>query len=220
MQVSDCFPNWSALEPAVREGLTRAALPRHAPRGTLLHNGSSECTGLLLVKSGQLRVFIPSEDGREVTLYRLLERDVCLFSAACLVHDLQVELSIQAQQDTDYWLIPPEVYRRLMASSPALAAFTNQLTAGRFSDVVWLIQQILWKRFDQRRAAFLLEERSLSASDALSMTHEAIANHLGTAREVVTRMLKYFRDEGLVRLGRGSIELTDVRGLEALQEKR
>ena len=217
MHISDCFPNWDRLEPQVREELEAAAMARTAKKGELIHNGSAGCTGLILVRSGQLRVFAPSEDGREITLFRLLERDVCLFSAACVIHDLQVELCVQAETDAAFWQISPEVYRTLMERSPALLQFTNQLTAGRFSDVVWLMNQVLWKRFDQRLAAFLLEERALSGSDTLRITHEAIGNHLGTAREVVTRMLNYFRDEGLVRLSRGTVAILDPEALERLK---
>ena len=195
-----------------------AAQPRHAANGTLVHNGSENCTGLILVQRGLLRVYLPSADGREITLYRLLERDICLFSASCMINGLQLDLAIQAEQDTNFWLISPEVYKRLMEQSPALAAFTTELTATRFSDVMWLVNQILWKRMDQRVAAFLLEEAALQGTEVLRLTHETIANHLGTAREVVTRTLKYLRDEGCVELARGTVRIKDASALERLQK--
>jgi CRP/FNR family transcriptional regulator len=83
---------------------------------------------------------------------------------------------------------------------------------------MWLMEQIMWKSFDKRLAAFLVEESNIEGTNLLKVTHEKIANHMGTAREVVTRMLRYFQGEGLVKLTRGAIEITDHDGLEALQE--
>ena len=88
--------------------------------------------------------------------------------------------------------------------------------ATRFSEVMWLIEQIMWKSVDKRLANFLLEEAALENSDVLKLTHETIANHLGTAREVVTRMLRYFQNEGYVKLTRGAVEITDRSGMEEL----
>ena len=90
--------------------------------------------------------------------------------------------------------------------------------AARFSEVMWLVEQIMWKSMDRRVAAFLLEEAAIEDAELLRLTHETIANHLGTHREVVTRMLRYFQDEGMVRLARGSVELLDKKRLEALRD--
>lgn len=218
MMLSDCFPIWDKLDTATQNALVASAQSRHVSAGAIVHNGTERCTGLILVQRGLLRVFSLSDDGREVTLYRLLERDICLFSASCMIQGLQLDLSIQAEQDTDFWLISPEVYKNLMEQSPALSAFTTRLMAGRFSDVMWLVNQILWKRMDQRVAAFLLEEAALQGADTMRLTHETIANHLGTAREVITRTLKYLRDEGCVELARGTVRITDAAALERLQK--
>jgi len=218
MRISDFFPVWDKLEGGVQARLAQSAHRREAKQGDIVHSGAEECTGLLLIESGQLRVCAISEDGREITLYRLLERDICLFSASCAIHDLQLDLFIQAERDTAFYVIPAETYRALMEESAPLAFFTNRLMADRFSDVMWLMGQVLWKRFDQRLAAFLLEERALQGADDLKLTHEAIAGHLGTAREVVTRMLKYFRGEGLVRLSRGTVTIENAEKLRSLAE--
>ena len=185
-------------------------------QGTILHSGSSDCLGLLLVREGQLRAYILSPEGREITLYRLFPRDICLFSASCIMQSIQFDVSIQAEKDTKVWVIPPEVFKGLMESSVPVANYTNQLMASRFSEVMWRMEQIMWQSFDQRLAAFLLEESDLEETPVLKLTHEKIANHLGSAREVVTRMLRYFQEEGLVRLARGTVELLGRKGLEAL----
>ena len=219
MGLGDYFPIWDSLNAAERETLERAAIARTAPKGTLLHNGSADCVGLFVVRSGQLRAFILSEEGREVTLYRLFERDICLFSASCMMKSIQFDVSIEAEKDSELWVIPTDVYKALMGRSAVLANYTNELMAARFSEVMWLMEQIMWKSFDRRLAGFLVRESALDGGTTLRLTHERIAAHMGTAREVVTRMLRYFQDEGLVRLTRGEIELTDPKGLEALAEK-
>ena len=209
MELRDFFPIWNQLASGQQETLIESTIRRAIPKGTLLHNGSMDCTGLLLVEHGQLRAYILSEDGREITLYRLLDGDICLFSASCMMRSIQFEVMIEAEKDTQLWSIPADIYRSVMEQSAPLANFTNEVMADRFSDVMWLLEQILWKRFDQRLAGFLLEESALEGTDVLKITHETIGSHLGNPREVVTRMLRYFQNEGLVKLARGTVEITN-----------
>lgn len=212
------FPIWPQLSGAQQELLSKHLNERKAPKGTVIHGGGAECTGLLLVKAGQLRAYMLSEDGREITLYRLFERDLCLFSASCIMRSIQFDVTIEAEKDSVLYVIPAEIYRQVMAESAALANFTNEIMASRFSEVMWLMDQILWKRFDQRLAGFLLEEANIEGTNTLRITQETIGKHLGNPREVVTRMLKYFSAEGFVRLSRGTVELCDPEGLRALIE--
>ncbi len=217
MEVSDYFPMWDRLSAAQREGLTARAAVRCAKKGAVIQNSGMECRGLLLVRTGQLRAYILSAEGREITIYRLFERDICLFSASRMMRSVQFDITIEAEKDTEFFLIPAEDYKAVMDESAPLANFTNEVMASRFSDVMWLMEQVMWQSFDKRLAAFLLEEALLEDSDCLKLTHEAIGNHLGNPREVVTRMLHYFQSEGMVKLARGQVELTDRDKLEALQ---
>lgn len=217
MRLSEFFPIWERLSAAQQDSLCAHAASRSVKKGAVIHNGSMECTGLLLVKSGQLRACILSAEGREITIYRLFERDMCLLSASCIMRSIQFDITIEAEKDTEFFLIPPEEYKKIMEESAPLANFTNEVMASRFSDVMWLMEQVMWERFDKRLAGFLIEEAALEGTDCLKITHEAIGNHLGNAREVVTRMLRYFQSEGMVKLSRGIVELTDHKKLEALQ---
>lgn len=218
MELEALFPGvWDKLTDAQRRALESAASPRRLEAGEQL-SGAGECVGLLAVRSGRLRAYMISDTGREITLYRLFERDICLFSASCVMRGLQFDVSIEAEQPSEVLVVSPEVYKRVMEESAPLANYTNELMASRFSEVMWLVEQILWKSFDRRLAAFLLEESALESSDELRITHERIAAHLGTAREVVTRMLRYFQSEGLVSLSRGTVRIADRQGLEALAE--
>ena len=219
MEFENYFPIWNKLSTAQQNQILGSLIMRKVEKGTVIHNGSMDCTGLLLVKAGQLRAYILSEEGREITIYRLFDRDMCLFSASCMMRSIQFEVTIAAEKDTDLWIIPVEVYQNIMAESAPLANYTNEIMATRFSDVMWLIEQIMWKSLDKRIAAFLLEEISIEGTDTLKTTHEIIANHLGSPREVITRMLKYFQNEGMVKLSRGTVEITDAEKLEELCEE-
>ena len=218
MTISQYFPIKDQLNKADQERVDYAAVRRRVPKGTLLHGGDGVCTGLLVIASGQLRAHMISEEGREITLYRLFERDICLFSASCMLRDIQFDIAVEVERDADFWIIPPDLYRGLMAESAAVANYTNDVMSSRFPEVMWPLEQIMWRSFDQRLAGFLLTEARLEGSLVLPVTHERIADHLGTAREVVTRMLRYFQSAGMVRLARGTVAITDEKRLEALAE--
>lgn len=213
MNLAEYFPMWDQLTGDERAALERATTSRRAPRGTMLRSGAADCVGLILVRSGQLRAYMLSGEGREVTLYRLFERDICLFSASCMMASIQFEITVEAEKDSELYVIPADTYKKAMERSAALANYTNEVMAQRFSEVMWLIEQIMWKSMDRRLADFLLSESALEGGDSLRLTHERIANHMGTAREVVTRMLRYFQSEGVVELTRGEIRLTDRKKL-------
>ena len=117
MNFQDAFPIWHRLKANEQKQILNTLISRTVKKGTVLHNGDADCTGLLLVKSGQLRAYILSDEGREITLYRLFDRDLCLFSASCMIQSIQFEITIQAEKDTELWVIPAEVYQSIMKRS-------------------------------------------------------------------------------------------------------
>lgn len=216
MDISAFFPIWNTLEESDRNALNAAAIDRTFSKGEILHRSADDCTGLMLVRSGQIRAYTVSPEGKEVTLYRLLDGDICLFSASCIINSISFDITLSAEKDTAVTVVAADVYKRVMKRSAPLSNFTNEIMASRFSEVMWLVEQIMWKSFDKRLASFLVEESNIEGSLSLRLTHETIGNHLGSPREVVTRMLKYFAGEGLVSLSRGTITLTDPDRLAAL----
>lgn len=218
MELEQYFPFWNKLNLQQQQRLTASVTRRVYPAGTIVHSGRQDCLGLLLILSGQLRVYIITDEGKELTLYRLLDRDICLFTASCIMNSIQFDVTISAELDTEVLHIPPDVYKQCMLESAAASNYINELMASRFSDVMWLLDQVLSKKLDSRLAAFLIEESELDGSPRLVMTHEQIANHLGSAREVISRMLKYMQNEGLVKLGRGSISLEKLPELTQLAQ--
>ena len=194
MSFETYFPVWDKLNTCQKNRILDGLTARQVKKGTILHNGS------------------------EITIYRLFDRDLCLFSASCMVRSIQFEVTVEAEKDTELWLIPTEIYQSIMKESAPVANYTNELMASRFSDVMWLLEQIMWRSLDKRVAAFLLEESSINETSELKITHEAIANHLGSHREVITRMLHYFQNEKMVRLSRGTVTILNKEKLEALQD--
>ncbi len=207
---------WKDLTEEQQTLLSQSIIKKKFNQGEAMHSGSENCSGLFLIESGQVRAYIVSENGKEITLYRLFERDICIFSASCLMKNISFDIFIEAEKGTVAYLIPTPVFDKLSRTSLAIQAFTNELMASRFSEVMWIMEQALFMTLDKRLAIFLLEQSNIEETDRIDITHEKIANHLGSAREVVTRMLKYFQNEGMVSLNRGTIHLKDRKKLEQL----
>ena len=218
MEFAEYLPFWSKLTPQQQQQIAQVVEFRKVIKGTHIHDSSAECLGLVIVRSGQLRAYILSEDGREITISRLFDYDVSLLSASCVMPDMQFNVMIEAEKDTQFWSIPACLFKNMVEESLAVSSFANSLISGNFSDLMWLMEQIMWKSFDKRLAAFLLEEAAIEGTPVLKITHEKIAAHMGTAREVVTRMLRYFQSDGMVKLTRGTVELTNKKALETLSE--
>ena len=218
MEYAEYLPFWNKLTEEQKQRIAGVIEFRQYKKGTHIHDSSADCLGLVAVRSGQLRAYILSEDGREITISRLTQYDVSLLSASCVMPDLQLNVMIEAEKDSEFWSIPACLFKNLMDESAAVSGYANSLMSSNFSELMWLMEQIMWRSFDKRLAAFLLEEILVEDSTELKITHEKIANHLGTAREVVTRMLRYFQNEGMVKLTRGAVEVVDEKKLRTLAE--
>ena len=218
MEFSQYFPIWNKLTREQQQRLSDVTELQQIKKGTVIHDGSPECKGMVLVKSGQLRAYLLSDEGREITICRFFEMDICLFSASCVMPNMMFDVFIEAEKDTEIWVIPACLYQNLMDESLPLSNYSHALITNHFSEVMWLMEQIMWRSFDKRLAGFLVEESRIEETDSLKITHEKIAAHMGTAREVVTRMLRWFQSEGMVKLTRGTVELTDKKALQKLAE--
>lgn len=207
---------WEKLTEQQQKMLTDHASLAHFEKNSSIHTAELECVGLLLPKRGSLRVYMLSEEGREITLYRVAAGDVCILSAACVLKTITFDVSIDAISDCELILIDSAAFSALMNENVYVEAAAYKLATERFSDVMWAMQQILFMSFDKRLAVFLLDESAKTGSDTVKMTQEEAAKYMGSAREVVGRMLKYFSAEGLVKVSRGSIRILDRNRLKAL----
>lgn len=216
MGLDTCLSIWGRLSIEEQAILEKSAFCRIEEANVPLFNSTHDCMGLIVMESGQLRAYMTSEEGKEITLYRLLPQDICLFSASCAMKNIQFEIQLETKQDSKFWVIPTNIYQKLVNSSVIFSNYANEIMSSRFSEVMWLMEQILWKGLDKRLSAFLLEESTLLETTEMKITHEQIANHIGSSREVITRMLKYFQKEGMVKLSRGTVIICDWKGLETL----
>jgi CRP/FNR family transcriptional regulator len=185
-------------------------------KGVNLHGAGKECEGLILVRSGELRVYILSEEGRDVTLFRISEGENCILSASCILGNITFDVLIDAEQDTEILLLSVDTFEKLARENIYVENFIYKKSTDRFSEVMWAIEQILFMSFDKRLAVFLHDETVKTKSNKIKLTHEQIARYIGSAREVVSRMLKSFESQGILKLSRGTIEIVDKEKLREL----
>lgn len=210
------LPFYSKLTLQEQHLISDNAVIRHYTKGSELLNGVSECSGLILVISGRLRAYYAVEDGKQITLYRLLEGDVCIMSASCVLRNLTFDLSLEFESDSEILIVPTSIWSRLSNNSLIAKDFAMELMASRFSEVMWVMEQLIFKGFAQRLAACLIDEAALGQSNKISVTHEYLAKNLSTAREVVSRALKHFESDGIIKLSRGSIDIINLQRLHSL----
>ncbi len=214
--LANVLPFWDKLSPGEQELLAANNITRRYRQGENVHGGENDCAGVVIVKSGGLRTYILSEDGREITLYRLFSGDICILSASCVINSITFDVHIDAETDSELVIIDNEVFAKLAEENVYVENFALKEAANRFSDVMWTIEQILFMSMDKRLARFLLDEAARTKSDSIPLTHEQIARYIGSAREVVSRMLRYFVEEGLVEQYRGGVRIVDKKRLRAL----
>ncbi len=215
--VLERLPFWKLLTDSEKELVQQNAVIRRYKKGTRVYSSERECLGMLFVMQGEMRTYLLSEEGREVTLFRIYPNDLCVLSASCVISQISFDTQMSAQKDTEALIIPPNIVLFLKEKNLSVRCFLYELATKRFSDVMWAMQQILFKRLDQRLALFLMQESQRLGTDTIHMTHEQIAQQISSAREAVARMLKQFSEDGLVELKRGAIRLLDQKGLKALQ---
>lgn len=215
--VLERLPFWKLLIDSEKELVQQNAVIRLYKKGTRVYSSERECLGMLFVMQGEMRTYLLSEEGREVTLFRIYPNDLCVLSASCVISQISFDTQMSAQKDTEALIIPPNIVLFLKEKNLSVRCFLYELATKRFSDVMWAMQQILFKRLDQRLALFLMQESQRLGTDTIHMTHEQIAQQISSAREAVARMLKQFSEDGLVELKRGAIRLLDQKGLKALQ---
>lgn len=209
MDYKNVFPFWEQLNSEEQNIIAANALSQAMQKGNILHRGCGECSGIVHVANGQLRVYIVSEEGREVTLYRLHKGDLCVLSASCLMDAIVFDVMIEAVEKSELIVLPSPVLNVIMEKNPLVELSLYKTVVERFSDVMWTMQQILFMGADKRVAHFLWDEMAKTGEMTIRLTHDEVARFIGSAREVVTKVLKYFVEEGVVTLSRGKIEIID-----------
>lgn len=212
---SDVFPFWNEISEREKDFICNHSTDIVYKKGTTIHD-STECSGVIFVQSGCLRVYMMSDEGKDITLYRLYKGDMCMLSASCVLSSITFDVLIDAEEDSECYVINGPAFMKISNDNPKVKIFSLETAVSRFSDVMWVMQQILFMSMDKRLAIFLLDESSRIGSDFIALTHEQIAKYIGSAREVVSRMLKYFVNEGIVKSSRKGITIIDKQRLRAL----
>lgn len=212
---SDVFPFWNEISEREKDFICNHSTDIVYKKGTTIHD-STECSGVIFVQSGCLRVYMMSDEGKDITLYRLYKGDMCMLSASCVLSSITFDVLIDAEEDSECYVINGPAFMKISNDNPNVKIFSLETAVSRFSDVMWVMQQILFMSMDKRLAIFLLDESSRTGSDFIALTHEQIAKYIGSAREVVSRMLKYFVNEGIVKSSRKGITIIDKQRLRAL----
>lgn len=210
------FPFWDKLTDSDRELLCRYTVHKNYPRGMNIHGGDGECIGAIVVKSGCVRAYMLSEEGREITLYRLYPGDICMLSASCVIKAITFDVMVDADTDCDCFILNGKTFSEVAERNLYVKNFALETAVGRFSDVMWVMQQILFMSFDRRLAIFLTDELAKNDGDTVKLTNEQIAKYMGSAREVVSRMMKYFTTEGIVERTRDGVKILDKAKLRSL----
>ncbi len=211
----EIFPFWEKISDTDREYICQNSYDVTYPKGQNIHDGG-ECSGVIIVRSGSLRLYIMSEEGKDITLYRLHKGDLCMLSASCVLSAVTFEVFVDAEEDSQCCLISGPVFAAVSDRNPDVRIFALETAVSRFSDVMWVLQQILFMSLDKRLAIFLYDEAVRTGSDTIALTHGQIARYMGSAREVVSRMLKYFGSEGIVKVSRGGVIILDKKRLRKL----
>ena len=216
--IAKYFTPWDYLSQTERDELLENTTLMHYPKGTSVHNGENDCRGMLIIKKGVLRTYMLSESGKEITLYRLGEGELCVLSASCVLSAITFEVQIDAEENTEVLFTSSMFFQSLLERNLRVECFAYKIATDRFSDVMWAMQQILFMSMDKRLAVFLWDELMKSGDDTIRFTHEQVAKNIGTAREVVSRMLKYFASESIAELSRGGIRILDKEKLRKLTQ--
>ena len=207
------FPFWNKLTDDDKEYLCENSWVAHFEKEQAVHDNTG-CSGLFIVKSGKLRLYMLSEEGKEITLYRLSPGDICMLSASCVLQSISFDVYVDAEIPSECYVINGMAFNTISERVLEVKNYALEIALGRFSDVMWIMQQIVFMSMDKRLAIFLLDEITENKVDVVALTHEQIARHLGTAREVITRMLKHFSADGIVEVTRKGIKVIDKKKLQ------
>lgn len=203
---------WDKLDDTTKDYVCENTYEVTYKPGENIHNGDCLCVGVIFVQSGVLRVYLMSEEGKEVTLYRVEDGETCVLSASCVLTEITFDVHVDSETETKAWVLSSGAFADLIERNIYFENYQNKLKAQRLSDVIWTMQQILFYSFDKRLAIFLYDEL-IKNGPVVTYSHLEIAKYLGSAREVVSRMLKYFEKEGILTVSRKEIIITDKKAL-------
>ena len=209
----DLYPMLGKVTASLLENLLSNAAVMHAPAGTVMFDENQPCQGFPLLLSGTVRVIKASSNGRELQLYRVCPGESCILTSSCLLGHAMYHARGIVEQDVVLVALPPASFKALLSQSESFRDYVFGLFSERLTDLMQLVSAVAFQKLDQRLAALLYAKPS-----PIHATHQALADELGSVREIVSRLLKSFADQGWVKLGREQIEVIDATALRTFSE--
>lgn len=208
------FPELSKInDPAWLEAVQNARI-RAIPQGTVIFRPGDPCMSFVLVLTGTVRIYLPSETGREILLYRVDPGEICVLTLSNLLGEKPYSAEGVTETETQLVIIPPQYFEHALTASQAFRRYIFSMIGRRLGEIMLLLEEITFKRLDLRLAQLLMRNVSENNNPQLYKTHQDLAAELGSSREVISRLLKDFERSGLVRLDRGQIHVLSVANLE------
>ena len=198
------------MEDSAKALIAEHVIFKKAPAGSLLFSEGNTCQGYVLLLMGTVKVQKISESGREIVLYRVEERETCIMTANCLLANSDYNAQGIAESDIELAIIPQQYFNQLLGASELFRNFVFEVYAARMSTLMMLIEEVVFKKLDERLAKLLLDKTS---TNELTITHQEMATELGSVREVVSRQMKNFERQGFISLSRGKINICDRKAL-------
>lgn len=206
MPVFDTIEEFRA-NPALREKLENFSIKKKYKQGDIILNESSYINAIPIVASGAVKVFRTDEDGREILLYYLRTGESCIMSFLGGIHNETSKIKAEAEDDTEIYFLPIEKVTHFMKEYPQWLDYIFKLYHKRFEELLEVVNAVAFKKVDERLVDLLKKKSELTGSNLILASHEQLANELGTARVVVSRLLKQLEEAGRVKLGRNKIQL-------------
>lgn len=207
------YPMLRELSAAELEGLLAAASMMSVPAGAVLFDENQPCQGFPLILSGSIRIIKAAPNGRELQLYRVVPGESCILTSSCLLGHTRYQARGIAESELEMVLLPEKAFHALFGACEAFRSYVFHLFSDRLTDLMQLVSAVAFQKLDQRLARLLV-----SKPHPIHTTHQALADELGSAREMVSRLLKGFAEQGWVRLGREQIDITDAAALREFAE--
>ncbi len=207
---------WNKLTSKEQEELNRNSIIKEYKKGSIIHSENNDCLGMMIITQGKIRISIVSEEGREITLFKLSENDICVLSADCVIKQITFDTLMIAEEDCKILLINVSYFNQLINQNIYARCYIYELIAEKFSNVMWVMKEILFDKFDKRLASYLIKETQKNNNFKIKVTQEEIAKDLNTAREVVSRMLKRFELDEIIEIQRGGVKILDLEKLTKL----
>lgn len=208
-EIFEKYDFWEKLTQEQKQFLKERVKWNQYQEGQFVTGTGSDCLGMFLVQRGTMRVYLLSEEGKEATVFRIHEGELCMMSGSCLLSSLPFDVQIDAETDSSVCLLPANIVKKIMQENLYLENFVLKRMNESFGDIIAAVQKMLFATLEQRLAAFLLDEAARCHSDQVPMTQEQIARAIGSAREAVSRTLKQMVQEGSVELFRGGVTILD-----------